>query len=49
MKVPHVPVCSSERKERENGTEQTGTLPKGLGVQVKTNTGGLLHGSVYDR
>jgi hypothetical protein len=49
MKFPHVPLCSVERKERENGTEQTGTLPKGLIVQVKKNTGGLLHGSVYDR
>jgi hypothetical protein len=38
-----------ERKERENGTEKTGTLPKGLVVQVKKNKEGILHGSVYDR
>jgi hypothetical protein len=49
MQFPHVPLCSVERKERENDAVQTWTLPKGLGVQVKKNTGGLLHGSLYDR
>src|SRR5260370_40779979 len=47
--VPPRSFVLVERKESENGTEQTGTLPKGLGVQVKTNNVGLLHGSVYDR
>src|SRR6266702_4721909 len=45
--VPPRSCVLVERQERENDAVQTGTLPKGLVVQVKKNTGGLLHGSVY--
>ena len=49
MKFPTFLCSRREERACENGTEQTGTLPKGLVVQVNTNTGGLLHGRVYDR